>query len=477
MKVGQTHSEPREVWGGCPQGSILGVFLFNATIDDLEEGCSDLQNYDPVSYNTETAPANDEGAVQEAAEQANSATDSSEDDIEDEDEAVSRAAPVSSTPLRKATQQRTADLNDSPVSSTPLRKTTQLLTTDPLPSTPTRRVVLDWPGHSPILSLSGRKKRGKKKVKRLARRLNITEECSLEVPHEPNDRTEAKWRARLMDLLRYIDDGFGLSKINFENSYGFEVNGQACRSKHAIQAQNVFRHVVRAAEDIGMVVNSKKTAMLCVSDSLKYQADAFILDSDQNRIGCQDRIKALGMYFSSRPNMQEQVNAISRKFRTRYWTLRNLKNSGFSTEELVTVYKTIIRPVADYACAVYHPSLTDEQDEALDRLQNHALKCIFGPGLSGRKLREMAGITTLRARREEITEKFAKKLAANPLFAHWFPLKRARSSRRSTVVQETYLEEKARCDRLKNSPLFYYRRILNGKPGRTYGKRYEEYRI
>ena len=175
--------------------------------------------------------------------------------------------------------------------------------------------------------------------------------------------------------------------------------------------------------------------------------------------------------------MQEQVNAISKKFRTRYWTLRNLKNSGFSTEELVTVYKTIIRPVADYACAVYHPSLTDEQDETLDRLQNHALKCIFGSGLSGRKLREMAGVTTLRARREEITEKFAKKLASDPLFTHWFPLKMSRSSRRSTVTQEKYLEEKARCDRLKNSPLFYYRRVLNGKPGRTYGKRYEEYRV
>ena len=38
VKVGQIHSDPKEVWGGCPQGSILGVFLFNATIDDLEEG-------------------------------------------------------------------------------------------------------------------------------------------------------------------------------------------------------------------------------------------------------------------------------------------------------------------------------------------------------------------------------------------------------------------------------------------------------
>ena len=279
-----------------------------------------------------------------------------------------------------------------------------------------------------------------------------------------------------MELLRYIDDGFGLSKINFENSYGFEVNGIFYRSKHAIQAQNVFRHVVKAAESIGMVVNAKKTTMLCVSDSLSYQAEVYMLDADQERIGCQERIKSLGMYFSNRPNMNAQVESITKKFRTRFWTLRNLKNSGFSEEELVTVYKTMIRPVADYACAVYHSSLTDEQDEQLDRLQNHALKCIFGP-MSGRKLREKAGLTTLRARREQICDKFATKLSVNPLFTHWFPLKETRSSGRSAVKQEIYKEEKARCDRLKNSPLYYFRRRLNGKPGKIYGKRNEEYRL
>ena len=38
MKVDQTWSSPLEVHGGVPQGSILGVFLFNVTTDDLEDG-------------------------------------------------------------------------------------------------------------------------------------------------------------------------------------------------------------------------------------------------------------------------------------------------------------------------------------------------------------------------------------------------------------------------------------------------------
>ena len=138
-------------------------------------------------------------------------------------------------------------------------------------------------------------------------------------------------------------------------------------------------------------------------------------------------------------------------------------------------YKTMIRPVADYACVVYHSSLTDEQDELLDRLQNHALMCIYGP-MSGRRLREASGLPTLRERRESLCDKFALKLSTNPLFAHWFPLKDTRASTRRSVRQEVFKEEKARCERLMNSPLYYFRRRLNGKEGRSYWKRNEEYR-
>ena len=305
----------------------------------------------------------------------------------------------------------------------------------------------------------------RKKKKKVSRRLNVSGEMRQEVPAERNHWTEAKWKHKAAALLRFIDDGFSITKINFENSYGFTVNGVLFRVKHAVQSQNVFRHLVRQAEAIGMVVNAGKTAMLTVSDSLAYEADAFIYDSDEKRIGWQKKIKALGMHFSSRPTMQAQVEAIQKNMRMRFWTLRNLKRNGFTADELVTVYKTIIRPVADYGSVVYHPSLTEEQEEALERLQNHALACIYGPGVSARIMREKANIPTLRQRRETQVDKFAAKCAANPLFERWFPLKTTRTSRRSGKTEEIYKETKARCDRLQNSPFFYYRRRLNGKPG------------
>ena len=97
--------------------------------------------------------------------------------------------------------------------------------------------------------------------------------------------------------------------------------------------------------------------------------------------------------------MKPHVETVIKKFRQRYWTLFNLKKHGFSAEELVIVYKTMILPLADYCDVIYHSLLSDEMDEQLDRLQNHALRCIYGHGLSGRKLRALAGVTTLRARR------------------------------------------------------------------------------
>lgn len=122
--------------------------------------------------------------------------------------------------------------------------------------------------------------------------------------------------------------------------------------------------------------------------------------------------------------MQETV----KKMRQRHWILIHLAKVGFNEAKLVAVYKSVILPVADYCCTAYHSLLTDFQDQLLEREQVGALHRIYGYGLLARKLRDKAGIPTLRSRRVELTDKFARKAALSSRFCHWFPKNVARRS-------------------------------------------------
>ena len=213
-----------------------------------------------------------------------------------------------------------------------------------------------------------------------------------------------------------------------------------------------------------MVVNKKKTNILCLSDAQTYTATCKLQDADGNFIKSGGELKALGFHLDGRPTVHAHVAALQRRMRDTAWVLRHLKIAGFSQDKLATVYRTVVRPILDYCAVVYHPMLTDEQDQIIERLQARALKNIYGYKDSYAVMRQKAGVTTHRARRIELCDKFAEKAAANPRF-DWFPQRTARSGTRGDVYQEF----QALTDRLYNSPLYYYRRQLNGKPGKTYG--------
>ena len=154
------------------------------------------------------------------------------------------------------------------------------------------------------------------------------------------------------------------------------------------------------------------------------------------------------------------------------WVLKHLKIAGFSEPELAVVYRTVIRPVLDYCAVVHHPMLNDEQDQAVERMQAQALKCIYGYKDSYVDMRHKAGVTTHRARRIELCDSFAQKAAKSGRFQSWIPPRTGRSGRKG----EEYQEFQARTDRLFNSPLYYFRIHLNRKPGKTYGERNRKYR-
>ena len=146
-----------------------------------------------------------------------------------------------------------------------------------------------------------------------------------------------------------------------------------------------------------MKVNTAKTNLLVVSDAQTFTPLAEIEDSEGNTIRSTGTMKVLGFHMSDRPTVAAQVEALRKRLRQRYWILFHLKNYGFSQQELCKVYRNVIRPIADYCCVVYHSMLTDEQDEVLERCQAHALRCIFGKDVPYAKMREKAGVTTLRA--------------------------------------------------------------------------------
>ena len=79
----------------------------------------------------------------------------------------------------------------------------------------------------------------------------------------------------------------------------------------------------------------EQRAMTCFLDATSYSPDTYIEDADGNRVRCQDSIKALGMRFSNKPDMSVHVEWVAKNMREQFWTLINLKKSGFTTPEHV----------------------------------------------------------------------------------------------------------------------------------------------
>ena len=274
-------------------------------------------------------------------------------------------------------------------------------------------------------------------------------------------------------VVKYIDDNLIIEKINYGNVPIQSVGGKQTKTKEASGCGNAFNSIGVRATAKDMKVNPSKTNLLCVSDSLNYLPQTFFTTSDGTRVENGEEMKLLGFMFSSRPTVALHVAMVCRKIRQKSWCLRHLKKLGMSEIDLISVYRGVVRPIADYCSVVYHSMLTDEQDESLENAQVSALRAIMGSRISGRKMREKANLPTLRNRRVEQCDKFARKCIASSKFSQWFPLKpMARNTRNPERFHELY----ARCDRLKNSPLYYMRRRMNGKEGKTYGERYRIYR-
>lgn len=80
----------------------------------------------------------------------------------------------------------------------------------------------------------------------------------------------------------------------------------------------------------------------------------------------------------------------------------------------------LVPPISEYASPVWHPVITNEQSDLLEREQTQALKNVMGLGTSTQKMHTALKLPTLAEWRKISLKKLASKCAGSSKFGHWF---------------------------------------------------------
>ena len=92
--------------------------------------------------------------------------------------------------------------------------------------------------------------------------------------------------------------------------------------------------------------------------------------------------------------------------------LRQLERANIPSKELPTFYTTCVRPVAEYACPVFHNGLPQYLSKDLEQLQKRALRIIHSQ-LTYTDALVTCNLTRLHERRNMLTARLFNEITSN----------------------------------------------------------------
>ena len=164
-------------------------------------------------------------------------------------------------------------------------------------------------------------------------------------------------------------------------------------------------------------------------------------------------VKMLGFNISSDMRWNCHVSEIYRKFTSRLYFLRQLKRANIPTKDLLTFYITCVRPVAGYACPVFHSALPAYLSAELEKLQKRAMRIIF-PFMPYKVALATAGLSSMYERRETITAKLFNDVISNPNHKLHSLLPTRNQPKYSLRNNRAYHLPGAKTNRLKNTFIY-----------------------
>ena len=192
-----------------------------------------------------------------------------------------------------------------------------------------------------------------------------------------------------MWIHKYIDDTTISEQINSDNE---------SQLQQAADAMETWSH------ENQMKINASKTKEMLISYK-KTKPVATRVEIGSKQIDCVSTFKLLGVWLQNDLLWNAHVNYICTRASPRLYYLRQLKRSGMSSGDMITFYKAVVRPVLEYACAVWHPGLTTHQSDTLEMIQKRAMKIIH-PDMPYTIALTQISMDTLKDRRHDLCRTF-----------------------------------------------------------------------
>lgn len=175
-----------------------------------------------------------------------------------------------------------------------------------------------------------------------------------------------------------------------------------------------------------------------------------------------DNAKILGLHVSSDLKWNMQVSEMLKKSNGRLYLLKLLKRFNLPLDDLITIFTGFVRPLAEYACPVWHPGLTNYESAALERIQKRACRIILGKQYTTYdEALEVCNLTTLRDRREQLCLNFFKSLSSSERFSHWIPQTKGEVHGRVLRNSSRLVTPRCNTKRCQNSPMLYMVDLFN----------------
>ena len=201
-----------------------------------------------------------------------------------------------------------------------------------------------------------------------------------------------------------------------------------------------------------MMLNKDKTKEMTVYFG-KRELNLPAITIDDQPVERVAKSKLLGVILSNTLSWEDNISEICKKASQRLYLLCLLRRAGVAPEDIVQTYTSMLRPVLEYACEVWHTHLTAEQSHALEQVQKRAL-AIALPDLTYSEALESGKMELLQARRDKMCRQFFRKMQSENHRLHYL-LPEEKTATRVLRTTNKYPCPRVRTNRCKNTLIHY----------------------